>query len=206
MFVNLSWYNPPNTAPEISPSQQSPSTLWDGNLYTVENFSFDPYSPSETETEVLNLLDIDQLSIKSLNVTELLSSDQITARAFQAFEQESIVVKLSESLGETAFLIENSLGETVFSIDSQGLVSGEGIFESEWVPIAPNSETTLYHNLETIPRDFTISKSFYNNGTEATNEGFGQEDGYYYEDLTDISIIIINGSNDSAYFKVFLRK
>jgi hypothetical protein len=139
-------------------------------------------------------------------VAGLLTTKEIRAGVLEAYEGENIFMKLSESMGKTAFAIKNSLGETVFQIDSTGKESGKGFFESGWISIEPLSEEKVEHKLEVIPRDITISKSEVPSGQNATNEGFGQTNGYFYRDLTDSSITVVNGSDKLIYVKIFLKK
>ncbi|MFC1780345.1 integrin alpha, partial [Patescibacteria group bacterium] len=114
MFVNLSWYNPsPTTFNWMEDGEMSASdfkTFSNSDLLLDKN-NFNSYIGS---------IELDSLSTANLNVTELLTSQQIRVGIFEAFEGENIILRLSESIGSTAFLIKDNTEETILGVDSTG--------------------------------------------------------------------------------------
>jgi hypothetical protein len=206
MFINLHWFNPPSSVSDAATSSIYDNTiaLWSGNLDLTDTSLV--VSEVLADTGVFKQIETRSILADNVNVTNLLTSKEITTTMLKAYEDEDLVIKLSESLGKTAFEIKNNLGQVVFSVDSKGKVSGTGIFESSWIPVNSFSQVKINHNLGIIPRDVSISRSSNAIGSRISSVGFGQEDGYFYKDLNENSITVVNGSNNKIYIRLFLRK
>ncbi len=116
----------------------------------------------------------------------------------------NILAMLGDSAGLNAFEIKNNNGETVFKVDSLGVVAGKGVYRSGWILVPANSNTVLNHQLNMSPSNITLVISNNSNGTNFTTRGVGSD--YYYENVDDNNVRLVNTTNTNVYIKTTLYK
>ncbi|MBU0975847.1 MAG: hypothetical protein ABIE03_04160 [Patescibacteria group bacterium] len=153
--INLSWYEPEdylNKIDSIISDYGSGLLGRSGNLDSVTNFTITQTLTANQGT--FSSITVNNLLVNnSLTVNGLITSKNIKTEILKAYSTKNIIVKLSESIGDTAFIIQNNLNENVFSVDSNGKINlkedklspsiGEGIIPkgSDYVRIYTDSVT-----------------------------------------------------------------
>ncbi len=116
----------------------------------------------------------------------------------------NILAMLGDSLGNTAFEIKNDTGETVFKVDSLGVVAGKGVYRSGWLLVPANGDTILNHNLNISPSNITLVVSNNSNGNNFTTKGVGSD--FYYENIDDNNMRLVNDTGSNVYIRTTLYK
>ena len=128
VFVNISWYEPDSYLDKLDQIiSDYDNGSHGGNIDTLSNLTITNTLTTgsiQAQNGVFSSINVGDLSVSgNLSVTGLLTSHQIKTGYLESFNGENITIKLSDSIGETAFEIQNSLGEAVFKVDSRGKLS-----------------------------------------------------------------------------------
>jgi len=126
IFVNVSWFEPETFRDKLI---QMLEEYTDGNLIgtldTSDSFESITVSQSLTAMEgnFSSILVENATVSQDLRVEGILTSSQIQTEVISAYDNKDLIIKLSEHIGDTALMIQNSLGEIVFQVNSTGKLS-----------------------------------------------------------------------------------
>lgn len=213
------------------------------SLSSVNTINTDVLGDSSTNINLLklntfsskiNILEDGSIEVLgNIKFSDLLNVDSIKTKKISAYSGSDLIAELSDNTGKSKFSIFSLGGKELFSVDStgetsiygnlnvkgdlniSGKISGEGVFESKWIEISPNSEVIIKHGLNVIPRSINVLRASESDCetsggeldcTNVTNEGFGNKDVYFYKNLDKSSLKVVNALSDKIFVKVFVTK
>ncbi|MDD3646900.1 MAG: hypothetical protein PHS44_00145 [Candidatus Dojkabacteria bacterium] len=120
--INLSWYEPESYLKKVNETIQAYDMLsTQGQIDILPDLNITDTLTAKNAS-ILSIQVKDITVQNNLEVSGVLTSRSIKADTIESAFSKSIIIKLSDHLGNTAFEVQNDQSEKVFSIDSNGKI------------------------------------------------------------------------------------
>jgi len=220
MFVSHTWYQPLEIVERLGDTIQNLESRiqgggeevkgeelkvkGEGGDMVLEEVAEVGISDFSSEELVVKILMAEEIEVENLVASGSIgvAGDITLGGELMAEDEGDIIVRLSDEGGDSKFEIQDEEGEALFAVDSEGKIESKGIYESKWVKVDGESDEEIDHDLGDVPRFVNIMVSEDKDGGDVTNKGVGVE--YYYEDLDDDSVKVVNEDGEDVYIKVVL--